>query len=504
MSSDDDSDFDSQSSDYDSDDSSSNSSSGSSSEEDAGEWETIEVPEQDPPHHPYVFTEHPGPVNPPPRDSTPIVYFMMFFTLDLLQHFVDQTNRYAEQYPASHNLRPRSRAHQWIPATVTEMKGFIALILNMGIVQLPSIFMYWSTEASIQQTFFRRVFRCNRFQLLLKFFHVEDNLQEHYLPREYLAIDESMIGSRGRFCYRQFMPNKRHARFGVKLWLLVESASKYCMQFFVYCGRRYDPAPPEGQGYDVVIRLLRVSNLLNRSYHVVVDSFFCSHRLASALFAFGTYLTGTIRKNRDIPAAAKVAKPPVGRSTYWRNGQSLLVAFREKASKVVRVLSTCAEARNVNNKPMVIADIYNPHMCGVDVHDQQLYVYHDERKTVKVWKKATFNILSRMLLNAYQIYIQNTDDPNPLSQRRFNSSVIEALAADHLRAQVVHENAEPLRDGRAAENVQAGVRLLPDRKETECVVCSHKNGNGRKRSRTVCVVCERGVHVSCEKRHTHN
>ena len=504
--------------------------SGSSDEEDVGDWTNVNAPEQNPPDNLHVFGEQPGPVNPPPRNSEPVVYFLMFCTVGLLQRFVDQTNVYAEQFIATHNLRPKSRVHQWQPTTLAEMKGFIAAILNMGIIQLPEISMYWSTESSVQQPFFRRLFRRNRFQLLLKFFHMEDNnnihprghpqynpiakyqflvsfanrqFKEHYLPSQHLAIDESMIGTRGRFSYCQFMPNKRHARFGVKLWMLVESASKYCVQFFVYRGKRFDPTPPEGQGYDVVMRLLRVSNLLNRGYHVIVDNFFCTYRLARALLNFGTYLTGTIRKNRDIPAAAKTAKPPVGTSRYWRNGNALLVAFREKASKVVRVLSTRAEARNQNNKPVIISDIYNPYMCGVDVHDMQLYVYHDERRTVKVWKKVTFNLISRMLLNAYQIYKQNTDARVPLTRRKFNTSVIEALAADHLRAQAVQEHDAPLRE-RQAENIQAGVRLLPGRRESECVVCSRKNGNGRKRSRTVCVVCERGLHVACEDRHKHN
>ena len=305
-----------------------------------------------------------------------------------------------------------------------------------------------------------------------------------------------MIGTRGRFCYRQFMPNKRHARFGVKLWLLVESHSKYCLQFIVYRGKRYDPAPPEGQGYDIVMRLLRVCNLLNRVYHVVVDNFFTSARLASALFEQGTYLTGTVRKNRDIAPAAKTARIPVGDSRYWRKGNTLLVAFREKQTKTVLVLSTDSEARNERNKPSMITNIYNPYMCGVDLHDMMLYTYHDERKTVKVWKKVVFNIISRMMFNAYQIYLQNTSNPRPLSRLAFNSSVIDALAADHLRGQAVR--AAPLQ-----ENLQAGVRKLPGHQERDCCMCSKKNGNGRKRSRTVCVICSKGLHLQCQPLHRH-
>jgi len=146
-------------------------------------------------------------------------------------------------------------------------------------------------------------------------------------------------------------------------------------------------------------------------------------------------------------------------------------------------------------------------MCGVDVHDMQLYAYHDERRTVKVWKKVTFNIISRMLFNSYQLYVQNTNAPRPLSRRQFYSSVIESFSTDHLRALAIQPpprgavvQPRPLQ---AVENIQAGVRQLSDKREKDCVVCSRKNGNGRKRSRTECVVCKRGLHLICEKRHKH-
>ena len=40
----------------------------------------------------------------------------------------------------------RSLYMNWKPVSVVEMKGFIAVILNMGIVQLANLKDYWSTE----------------------------------------------------------------------------------------------------------------------------------------------------------------------------------------------------------------------------------------------------------------------------------------------------------------------------------------------------------------------
>ena len=88
--------------------------------------------------------------------------------------------------------------------------------------------------------------------------------------------------------------------------------------------------------------------------------------------------------------------------------------------KQVIVLSTCASAtesdvkptarsRNeLQKKPDVILD-YNRYMGQIDGNDMMTYFYLDERRTVKYWKKFAFNIISRMVLNAYLLYLENSN-----------------------------------------------------------------------------------------------
>lgn len=64
-------------------------------------------------------------------------------------------------------------------------------------------------------------------------------------------------------------------------------------------------------------------------------------------------------------------------------------------------------------KPAIISD-YNNYMGGIDAFDMMLYSYLDERRTIKYWKKITFNFFSRMLLNAYILY-QSTSKKMKLS-----------------------------------------------------------------------------------------
>lgn len=49
-------------------------------------------------------------------------------------------------------------------------------------------------------------------------------------------------------------------------------------------------------------------------------------------------------------------------------------------------------------------DTYNHFMGGVDGNEQMIYCYLDESRTLKYWKKDTFNMFARMVLNAYIIY----------------------------------------------------------------------------------------------------
>lgn len=52
---------------------------------------------------------------------------------------------------------------------------------------------------------------------------------------------------------------------------------------------------------------------------------------------------------------------------------------------------------------------YNQFMSGVEESDKMLYAYLDERRTLKFWKKVVFNVFSRMVLNSYIIYLENSD-----------------------------------------------------------------------------------------------
>ena len=68
-------------------------------------------------------------------------------------------------------------------------------------------------------------------------------------------------------------------------------------------------------------------------------------------------------------------------------------------------------------------------MGGVDTSDMMLYSYLDERRAIKYWKKAVFSIFSRMVLNAYILYQQNTDG-RIKTRLEFITDIIQSITTE--------------------------------------------------------------------------
>ena len=59
----------------------------------------------------------------------------------MLDNIVQQTNLYASQYADTHTITPRSRVQQWSRQEFDrdELKKFLALVIIMGLVNLPTM-----------------------------------------------------------------------------------------------------------------------------------------------------------------------------------------------------------------------------------------------------------------------------------------------------------------------------------------------------------------------------
>jgi len=137
------------------------------------------------------FTSDHGPTNPLPADAHPVHYFHQlcegFHAVaggkDLFDVFAFETNRYAEKYVSEHQdtMKAFAKARKWEPTSREEMRAFVGLLLNIGLVCKPTIDSYFCEKYFSQQTPGFKIMSLDRFKLLLRFFHVSDFERNHHV-----------------------------------------------------------------------------------------------------------------------------------------------------------------------------------------------------------------------------------------------------------------------------------------------------------------------------------
>ena len=280
------------------------------------------------------------------------------------QYLVERTNLYAEKKLSTMTVSDRSLYRNWKPVSVDEMKGFITVILNMGIVQLANVKDYWSTDDTTNFPFFRSVFSRDRFLQIFGMFHVGDSdsgtkrgkiqplldrlcpvFESVYTPAQHIAIDESVISFKGRVSFRQYLKGKPHP-WGIKAFVLSESATGYLQRVCVYFGKETQLVNNDHPHTVRVVQTL-VEPFHSKGYDLYVDRFYTSPLLATELQKVGITITGTVQANRrgfpkDITAKRKV---PRGTVAAARAGDILVLSWMDK--RKVLMLSTKHNASKI-------------------------------------------------------------------------------------------------------------------------------------------------------------
>jgi len=161
-------------------------------------------------------------------------YFDHFIPPEHIEIVVDQTNLYAQQQIAKmpRPVTKHALSEEWKPVTVIEMKkknpwfdfcNWYSPKTKIG--------MYWSKRGIFQTPIFPQKMSRNRFQLIQKYLHfnennaagtneerfykiriilytVVNNFRTNYIPDREISLDESMLGWRGRLRFRAHNPGK--------------------------------------------------------------------------------------------------------------------------------------------------------------------------------------------------------------------------------------------------------------------------------------------------------
>ena len=289
--------------------------------------------------------------------QSPLDCFSVFFDEDVWKFLVEHTNQYATAYLANKVLKKRSLYINWKPVTVNEMKAFVAMILNMGIIQLPDLKDYRRKDETLNLPFFRNLFTRDRFFQIFNMLHVGDidspeksskiepfvqlllpKFKRAFIPSKQVAVDKSVVTFKGRVSFRQHLKGKPNP-WGIKAFMLCESDTGYVVSFSIYYGKDTTLVRPD-LPHTVRAVLTVLESLQHKGYDVYVDRFYNSPLLALELLKLGFTVTGTVQSNRKgLPAAIrKKSKADKGSITAYRAGKLMALAWMDK--RKVFMLST--------------------------------------------------------------------------------------------------------------------------------------------------------------------
>jgi hypothetical protein len=143
---------------------------------------------------------------------------------------------------------------------------------------------------------------------------IRDSYKRVWKLEKFCTIDEMMIRYKRTYCpLRQYMSQKPQ-KWGIKVWCLACSVTKFVWNFTVYCGKEEATSTVEPIARGELKLALKVVMGLSRDIegkvHVItMDNFFTSVGLLKELVEKAIYAMGTLRSNLiGIPNALKDTK----------------------------------------------------------------------------------------------------------------------------------------------------------------------------------------------------
>lgn len=458
--------------------------------------------------------------------SPECLFFEHFLNRDIMLKVVQQTNIFFHYQYNTQELGPKSRSHNWIDTTVSELYAFFAVSMLMTRNKHLSLEEHWSTDCFLSAPIFGQTMPRDRYELLLQMLHFSDPtsvtsdrlnkirlLLEHtrkifkdtMIPHQNLCIDESIIVFKGRLIFKQFIPSKRH-RFGIKMFVLCDVMTGYILDFIIYCGDGTDIVDSQNFGISGAVVTTLLTEYLGKGHSLWCDNWYTGPQLFKHLHENKTNACGTVRKNRkEMPCFKKLKK---GETEVKSN--SPLLALKWCDRRDVHMLTTMHDdsfgptgKTNFRTgepimKPKCILE-YNKNMGTVDKADMMLSSLSCMRKSVKWYKKVAFHMIDLYLLNSFYMYKSVTGSKKTLGE--FQLVVIKQLVAKY--AVKITKTPQP-RPSTSENPLRLLPRTLTDhlpehipptannkKPRRRCHVCGNSKINKKKTSlsRYMCCIC---------------
>ena len=151
----------------------------------------------------------------------------------------------------------------------------------------------------------------------------------------------------------------------------------------------------------------------------------------------------------------------------------------------VRDLPELKQTTNQHRKELVKSNVitdYNANMSGIDQSDQMLSCHSSLRKTVRWYKKVGVHILKILLTNARYIYLNYSEEANPLNVIGFKEATMAKLVGELKKTKAVLVKAK--------FNYPTLIPLTEkiNNPACECESCSCRNNSREKESRYICAL----------------
>jgi hypothetical protein len=457
-------------------------------------------------------------------------FFGKFFDENLYNWLVNQTNLYAQQNNTRH----------WEAVTSDELKAFVGILIAIGLHQVPTIDLCWSSDPLFRIQPVANVMAVKRFKKIREVLHANDNSRapkrgdpqydklfkvrpvlqqlnatflEQAVASTSQSIDEAMIKFKGRSSIKQYMPMKPVKR-GYKVWVRSDSRTGYIYEFDIYTGKDDGGQVSLGLGANVVMKLCRA--LTGSGSHVTFDNFFTSFELMEKLFDDKIYSTGTVRSNRkDLPVIAR-EQISLSKGNYEARAKQHTSYIRWKDTKDVHILTTAFNPANCGTVkrtqkdgsitqvscPEVVYE-YTKRMGGVDRFDERRGRYNVSRRSRRWWMRIFYFLVDSSIVNALILFNSVRPDDH-VSMLQFREQLFRELVGSftsrcrrssldggqYIRRRTKHSAlpSKPFGVPNAIRFKSVGIHM-PESISSfrRCRYCSSRKNN--KRSRIACSTC---------------
>ncbi|KAK2909608.1 pogo transposable element with ZNF domain [Channa argus] len=302
------------------------------------------------------FTQLSGPHHCLSKNSDAIDFFNLLFPAALVELITSETNTHAKTCKFLGSCQP-----DWVPVTTHEIKGFIGLVILMGIQNLPDPSHYWSWCHYDNSYTFYRAMSFKRFKQIAANIRMGSFATEECRgtknPSDSLHIFRPMLDILGGAVWNAYRPNcclaidrallpsleeencnvKGNPKTQPQVWLLCDSKSGYCHRFFIQVGEKEGQEP----GFTVVSELMK--GLVDKHHQLYLAKSLASVPLMQKLLDQGIYASSSFPPpNPILPKELWVEGRLEKAGDFVQRQFGPLLATRWRDTKEMGCLSTNA------------------------------------------------------------------------------------------------------------------------------------------------------------------